>query len=236
MSNDKTEQDSVEENSFEKNSLEKSNLEQDKAEQEHSSIDMQVAHSWTYSAINRADVNSDEDEYISKTELKNDAKELHRFGKQLVLLSREKVNLLPLDETTKYAVNDFHKQVGNIAKKRHLAYIAKCLRSDDKVSTSMKVLEQDSFAQLRAVAAHQKNKAKTEKLESEADLLNALLENTDQQIQLLIEQYPRLDRQKLRQLSRNFQKAKTEAKKLQAKNKILDFFVENKIDITLFNC
>jgi len=191
--------------------------------------------SWTYSAANREDTSLDEDEYISKTELKNDAKELHRFGKQLVLLSIEKLNLLPLDESTKYAVADFNKQVGNIAKKRHLAFIAKCLRSDDEVSESMKVLEQDTFAQLRAVAAHEKTKAKTEKLDNETQLINALLANADQQIQILIEHYPEFDRQTLRQLTRNLQKAKTEPKKLQAKKKLLELIAANNVDFVLLN-
>ncbi len=191
--------------------------------------------SWTYSAANREDKSLDVDEYISKTELKNDAKELHRFGKQLVLLSIEKLNLLPLDESTKYAVSDFQKQVGNIAKKRHLAFIAKCLRSDDEVLASMKVLELDTFAQLRAVANHEKNKAKTEKVDSETQFINALLLKADQQIQLLIEQSPTLDRQTIRQLVRNLQKAKTDQKKNQAKNRVLEFLKSNKIDLAMCN-
>jgi ribosome-associated protein len=197
--------------------------------------DKQVTKSWTYSAVNRADSDRAEDEYVSKTELKNDAKQLHRFGKELILLSAEKISLLPLNETTQTAIGEFHKQIGNIAKKRHLAFIAKCLRNDDMVMESMKVLELDSFAQLRAVAAHEKTQVKSEQRDKETLLIKRLLADGDQQIQQLVEKYPELDRQTLRQLVRNISKAKTEPKQLQARKKVLSFMADNKIDLTQFN-
>jgi ribosome-associated protein len=169
-----------------------------------------------------------EQELSSRTQLKNEAKELHAFGKLLVELSAEKLSLLPLNETTHAALEDFHKQSGNIAKKRHLAYIAKCLRADD-VSEAKQILTNDEFSQRRAQLAKSDETESQPKLDKNAQLIVVLMADGDQQIQQLVEKNPSLDRQTLRQLVRNANNAKVEKKINQAKQKLAAFIKQNKL-------
>lgn len=169
---------------------------------------------------NISDENTDDVEFVSKTQLKNEAKALQTFGKTLVDLPLEKLELLSLTENTINAIKDFHKQSGNIAKRRHLAYIGKCLRHDD-VETAQKMLSEENFQQRRAV------QEKT--IDPLAELINDLLENSDEKIQALLATNPQLDRQNLRQLIRNIKNAKTESKINTTTQKLKTFLQVNKI-------
>lgn len=161
------------------------------------------------------------EEFVSKTQLKKDAKALQDFGKKLVQLSANQVEQLPLEEVTKNAINDFHKQQGNIAKKRHLAFIGKCLRKDD-AEAAMNFLEEDSFANLRKMADEEKDQS--------PDIIETLTNGGESEIQALIESNPQVERQTIRQLIRNVKSAKSEAKKVSAKNKLKQFLASYQID------
>jgi ribosome-associated protein len=175
----------------------------------------------------KLDDESPEEAVISKTQLKNEAKELFQFGKELIELSPAKLKLLPFNETTQIAISDYYKQTGNIAKKRHLLYLGKCLRHDNVVEAKRIILD-DSFAQLRALAAVT---SKSETKAKKQDFIEVLLVEGDKQIQKLVEQYPDLNVQMIRQLLRNVQNAKTEQKKTQATSKLKIFITDNKIAI-----
>lgn len=163
----------------------------------------------------------------SKTQLKNEARALVDFARTLVDLPAAKVSQLPLNGVTLAAIKDFHKQSGNIARKRHIAYIGKCLRSD-QVEEAKKMLQGDFYAQLRANAG-EKNTDK-EKVESaKNERIQNLLQNGDVEIQLVVEQHPQVSRQTLRQLVRNFQNAKTQQKQQQSRAKLEAFLLENEI-------
>lgn len=150
-----------------------------------------------------SDENTDDVEFVSKTQLKNEAKALQKFGESLVNLPLEKLEKLPLTDNTITAIKGFHKQSGNIAKRRHLAYIGKCLRHDD-VEAAQQLLHEESFQPRRTV---QDNNASTIN-----KLIEDLLENGDQKIQVLLTSHPQLERQKIRQLIRNIKSAKTNEK------------------------
>ena len=72
-----------------------------------------------------------EDEIISKTQLKKDALALKKFGLELAQLPVEKVNALPIDDTTKQSILDYQKVTTNLARKRQLMFVGKCLRNED---------------------------------------------------------------------------------------------------------
>ncbi len=160
---------------------------------------------------------------VSKTQLKKDAKALQDFGYQLTELPEAKLIQLPLSDTTLNAIRDFHKHTSNIAKKRHLAYIGKCLRSDD-AETAKEFLQEDKFEQLRKFT-------EPKKASDSASSLEKLLALGETGIQKIIEQNPGVDRQPLRQLLRNISKAKTPEKKLTAQNKLKAFIKDNQIDL-----
>lgn len=165
----------------------------------------------------------DETDFISKTQLKHEAKILHSFGKELTELKSSKVQALPLMDVTKRAIEDFHKQQGHIAKKRHLAYIGKCLRKDD-VTAARQMLEENDFADLR------KQEAKA--VNVQVSLVELLILNANNEVEVLMEEHPALNRQLLRQLIRNINKAKSEPKKVSNTAKLTLFLQQNKIFTT----
>lgn len=175
-----------------------------------------------------------EEDFVSKTQLKNEAKASQDFAKQLVALAAAKVKLLPLSDTTLHAIADYHKQSGNIAKKRHLAFIGKCLRNDNAEEARQVIIE-NKFSQLRESQNQATSSAENEVTgdvktnNQNTELVQLLLNKGDQQIQKLIEDNPTLNRQTLRQLVRNIGKANTEVKISQATQKLVDFLEKNQV-------
>ncbi|MGX5173538.1 ribosome biogenesis factor YjgA [Aliikangiella sp. IMCC44653] len=163
-------------------------------------------------------IDSDYSLIVSKTQKKNEAKALQNFGKRLIELSESKLELLPLSDNTIAAVKDFHKQSGNIAKRRHLAYIGKCLRNED-TSQVLNILEGENFDNLR-------HKSKVEDDSPKTDQVTELLEGGDGAIEALLQNNPQLDRQTLRQFARNWKNAKTQPKKDAAKSKLQAYLNE----------
>ena len=160
----------------------------------------------------------DDESFVSKTQLKNEAKALQAFGKVLVGLSADKLNALPLSDTTIQAIKDFHKQSGNIAKKRHLAFIGKCLRGEDADAVKM-ALEQENFG----------NQRNQKTAENNDTLIDTLLAEGDAKVQDLLQQFHSMDRQKLRQLVRNANKAPAGPKKETARKKLNQYLLENQV-------
>lgn len=157
-------------------------------------------------------------DFVSKTQLKSEAKALQEFGKELLQLSTAKLELLPLNDTTRRALQDYHKQSGNIAKRRHLAYIGKCLRSDNADAIKL-ALQDDSFQQYRQQAQ--------DNASSVAKLVESLIENGDLAIEKVLNEHERLDRQNLRQLVRNCKNAKNQQKLTNATNKLQTYLQMN---------
>ena len=176
---------------------------------------------YQYDPENEQQDTAEEVEIISKTRLKNEARALQEFGKILVELTPAKLKKLPLTENTRNAVNDFFKQSGNIALKRHLSYIGKCLRQDD-IEALKAALAEDHFNQRR----EQQDASEPSPREL---LLDALLEQGDSKIQEILQKHPSLDRQKFRQLLRNVISAKTDVKKKAATGKLKAFIHDNNL-------
>lgn len=162
----------------------------------------------------------DSEEYVSKTQLKNEAKALLAFAKELLQLPVAKLETLPIGSNTMRALQDYEKQSGNIAKKRHLAYIGKCLRNDE-VDEIKLALQEENFHQFRQ---------QQDSSSGLADLVNSLIENGDSAIEDLLRQHQQLDRQNLRQLIRNCKNAKTPQKLTNSTNKLKTYLQSYQIN------
>jgi len=153
-----------------------------------------------------------EDDIVSKTQLKNQAQALKKFGQGLIELSDAKLKKLPVNEVTLKSLLDYKKMTTNLARKRHIMFIGKCLRNEDQQE-----IEQFLECELNPHKV-------TNVTESEREPVDLLIENLittgEEKITEILVDNPQLERQKLRQLLRNISNAKTEQKKQQAVGKM----------------
>lgn len=148
------------------------------------------------------DVENDE-EWISKSQLKRDSKDLQKLGKKLAALSAEQLSRVPLNDKMIDAIELAHKLSHKRgALKRHFQFIGKILRSID--------VEPIITAVERIEDADNSSKLLLKKLEYWRD---RILAEGDIAINECCEQYTNMDRQKLRQLQRNYRQAPTDDKK-----------------------
>jgi len=145
----------------------------------------------------------DDENWISKSQLKRDSKDLQKLGKKLAAFSPEQLAKVPLDDRMIDAIELAHKLSNKRgALKRHFQFIGKILRSID--------VEPIIAAVNRIEDTDNQSKLLFKKLEYWRDRIVA---EGDDAINECCEQYPGVDRQKLRQLSRNYRSAKTDDKK-----------------------
>ncbi|OOR98583.1 hypothetical protein B0187_07935 [Haemophilus paracuniculus] len=136
---------------------------------------------------------TDEDEeiiWVSKSEIKRDSEYLKKLGAELIELTPQNLEKIPLDEDLKYAI----KQAQGFkleAKRRQIQYIGKLLRNRDP--------EPIQEALDKVKNRHNQQQALLHKLELVRD---QLIEMGDASLNHLLEEYPQLDRQHLRTLIR----------------------------------
>jgi ribosome-associated protein len=158
-----------------------------------------------------------EDELISKTQLKKDALALKKFGLELSQLPVEKVKALPIDDTTKESILDYQKITTNLAKKRQLMFVGKCLRNEDE----------ELIRQFLSEQANSHLKTKVVKADPLIDCIEKLLLGNPDDVEELLQQYSNLERQTFRQLIRNISNAKKAEKINQATEKLKLYLKEN---------
>ena len=146
---------------------------------------------------NREDATDDGDDFVSKSQRKRDMHRLQDLGKQLTELTRAQLNKMALPEDLLDAILAAQSIHSNSARKRQLQYIGKLMRSVDPEP----LLRQLEDLKNQSTAA----KKNFHKLET---LRDRLLEQGDQALSELLQQYPDADRQHLRQLLRSAQKEK----------------------------
>ena len=134
------------------------------------------------------------DDLKSKTALKNEAKDVHAFGKILVGLTDKQISQIKLPENVQEAIKEFKKLKKNSAKNRQSLYLAKLLRAID-------------ISEARQFVAHLKFESQTEikkfhKIEDWRNKLIADISNLTDFVNLS----PAIDIQKLRKLILNSQK------------------------------
>lgn len=142
-----------------------------------------------------------DEHYISKSQAKRDVEELQKLGGKLVKLSKSILESFKLDEKLMDALLLAQNINSNSATRRQAQLIGKLMRESD----SEKIRQKYERYQNQAVEAN----AHFHKLESYRD---QLLSQGDSAINQLLNNYPDLDRSRLRQLQRNAIK-ETELKK-----------------------
>ncbi len=173
-------------------------------------------------AIKKYHRNIDQPDYVSRSQIKQEAQAIKMLAARLVELPDAKLVKLPLSEISLKSLQDFKKMTSHLAKKRHLMYVAKCLRKDD-YSDILSHLEDEKVKQKKSLKEN--DSQANENLVAEA--LQGLVESSDSAIESLILDYPSIERQKLRQLLRNLNKAKTESKKQNCQNKLVNYLGEH---------
>ncbi|WP_105200043.1 MULTISPECIES: ribosome biogenesis factor YjgA [unclassified Pseudoalteromonas] len=131
--------------------------------------------------------------YVSKSELKRDAMEYHELGIEIANLSKKQREKLPLSPDLEAAMDlaDRLKDKKD-AYRRHLNYIAKTLRSTTNV---------EDIHQAMAIITN-KNNQKDVIINHIEQTRDDLIAQGDAGLNPLLETYPQLERQRMRQLIR----------------------------------
>jgi ribosome-associated protein len=147
-----------------------------------------------------------EEEEISKSQIKREADALKLIGRELVLLSKKQLPKIPASDLLFHAISVAHKIEGkNEALRRQIQYIGKVLRNEDCDAIRNAIDKLNN--------KHQQLTHATQRLEK---LRDELIDQGDSKINILLEQFPSLERQKLRQLVRQANKEKKADKPLKA--------------------
>ena len=136
----------------------------------------------------------------NKSQLKRDRQVLHALGKQLVEQPESRLAKLPLSESTRAVVLDA-KRFTKSALQRQLRRLSSMLEREDT-----QALEQELQRLLHP------DKAQTAKFHRLEHWRERLIEGDDALLTELIDRYPAVDRQALRQLARNAQKERQAGK------------------------
>ena len=138
----------------------------------------------------------DHEDYISKTDLKKEAKDLQSFAMKLIKLSKSHRSQLAASDELLAAMTLADKiKTKPDALRRHIQYMAKQLKDEDLSLLQQQV---DDFNQPGGVSAKLTKKIET--------IRDELIEQGDEMINQLVQQNPNLERQKLRQLVRQAKK------------------------------
>jgi len=134
------------------------------------------------------------DDFKSKTALKNEAKDVHTFGRILVGLTDKQLSQIELPENVHEAIKELKKLKKNSAQKRQSLYLAKLLRTID-LSEAQQFVDHLKFEAQTEIKKFHKVEAWRNKLVTDISNL------TD-----FINLSPSIDIQKLRELILNSQR------------------------------
>jgi ribosome-associated protein len=147
----------------------------------------------------------DDIEIISKSQLKRESHAIQDLGKRLVGLSADQLARIPLDEPILEAVTLAHRiQNKRSALKRHYQFLGKLLRARDTDPIFAALADIDNESQRSLQQHHRAERWRDRIIEQGNDAIDAL-----------IDEISNVDRQKLRQLWRNHQNARSDAKRVQ---------------------
>lgn len=159
----------------------------------------------------------EEEEFISKTQIKQEMLELQALGRKLVALPKAQRARLPLDDDMRDALILADKiKNKHEAAKRHMQYIGKTLREADLDGI---------YKELDVMAnKHQQEAAKHTKLE---ELRDALIAGSNDDAEALLQENSNLVRQKLKQLIRQAKKEVNAEKPGKSYRDLFQYLKEN---------
>ena len=147
----------------------------------------------------------DENETVSRTQLKRESHAIQDLGKRLAALPAEHLARIPLDEPVREAIALAHRiQNKRSALKRHYQFLGKLLRARNTQPIFDALAEIDNASQQSIQLHHRAERWRDRVIEQGNDAIDALVAEITQ-----------ADRRKLRQLWRNHQHAQTDAKRIQ---------------------
>lgn len=130
----------------------------------------------------------------SKSQRKKDMLVLQKIGEDLIKLTKEQLATLDLPVNLLTAIQHMKSLTANEAKRRQLQYIGKIMRQVD-IEAIKKALKNKKF----------NHKKDVEQFHHIEECRTKLLTYGDDAINLFMVEYPKADRQQLRQLVRNAQ-------------------------------
>lgn len=141
---------------------------------------------------NEIDWTDDEEEiiWVSKSEIKRDAEHLKKIGAELIELTPQNLEKIPLDDKLKEAIRQA-QSFKMEARRRQIQFIGKLLRNQDPKPI------QEALDKVKN--RHNQQQALLHKLELVRDQLIAM---GDPSLDNLLNEYPHLNRQHLRNLIR----------------------------------
>jgi len=148
---------------------------------------------------------ADDIEIVSKTQLKRESHDIQKLGKRLTEFSASQLEHIPLDEPVLEAIALAHKiQNKRSALKRHFQFLGKLLRARDTDEIFAAVERFEKIDQIEIQRHQQAERWRDQILEQGFDAIEAF-----------VKQQTTADRQRLRQLWRNYSHAKSDEKKIQ---------------------
>ena len=151
----------------------------------------------------------------SKTQVKRELQALQDLGERLTTLKPELLTKLPLSDALRKALDDAPKHKAHIARKRHIQYIGKLMRTADVEAITTLIDQLDASTRQYNERFHA--------LERWRDLL---LTGSDDVLNNLVGQYPDADTQHLRQLLRQAQHEAAQSKPPAAARKMFKYIRE----------
>lgn len=130
----------------------------------------------------------------NKTQLKREIRELNQLGQELLKLPSNALDKIPLSDSMKSAVNE-GKRLSKGALQRQLRRIASLMRNEDVAAIRFELDRHKQPSKEQTETLHQLEKWRDRLVAGDEPLLTSL-----------IDQFPTIDRQYLRQLMRNAQR------------------------------
>jgi len=157
----------------------------------------------------------DEENLISRSQIKREVQQLYDLGERLAQLPTSKLDSLELPEALRSAINDYQRFTARGAMKRQLQYIGKVMRNVDPepIQQGLERLQNKDNQQV----------AYFHRLEKWRD---RLISEGDDALAALIEIAPEIDRQQLRQVIRNAQKEAQQGKPPKSARAIFKYLKE----------
>ncbi|UTW14009.1 ribosome biogenesis factor YjgA [Marinobacterium rhizophilum] len=156
-----------------------------------------------------------DEEWVSKSQVKREMNALQDLGKKLVALNKDQLAKVPLDETLREAIDECRRLKKGEAIRRQLQYIGRLMRLADSDAISQTL---DSFE-----AGKQAHDAHFHRLERWRD---RLINGTPSDLTDYVAAFPGADVQHLRQLVRNAQKEAQQQKPPASARKLFKYLRE----------
>lgn len=159
----------------------------------------------------------DEDEhFVSKTQIKREMEALQELGKKLLDLSKSQQEKIEMSDTLRDALEEATRIKQNEAKRRHMQYIGKVMRSEDHEYIADKLKLFDATSAVHKKRFHQ--------LEITRDKLCS--SQSDEELQQYLLKNPDIDRQHFRQLVRQAKKETEQGSKTANRKKLFKLLRE----------